>query len=229
MTDNLNLWNCVCRVPKENLKGFTRAGGFGGTAIKPMWSIKTMTEQFGPCGEGWGIDAPTFQIMPGTDGETMVFCTVTVWHGSKECKTPGVGGDRVVGKNRNGMFSDDESFKKAYTDAVTNALKFLGVGADIHMGLWDGSKYVDEGAGAVTANVPAGANGKPAQLLKRDEARQLFRDIQNDLVDCKTEADIQKLISDRNSNLAALGDWRVHVDNLIRDHREFLSTKQENA
>ena len=40
--------------------------------------------------------------------------------------------------------NDDEAFKKAYTDALTNALKLLGVGADVHMGLWDGNKYADE-------------------------------------------------------------------------------------
>ena len=71
MTDNQNLalWNKVSRVPKEHLKGFTRGGGFKGTAIKPMWSIHTMTEQFGPCGEGWGIGKPDFTVVP-SENET---------------------------------------------------------------------------------------------------------------------------------------------------------------
>lgn len=143
---NLELWDKVRRVPEEHLKAFTRGGGFSGTAIKPMWAIKAMTEQFGPCGEGWGIDRPEFTVQP-SGNEILVFCTVGVWH-NKDGKPSGfvwgVGGDKVLAVNKNGPKPDDEAFKKAYTDAVGNALKFLGVGADIHMGLWDGNKYVDE-------------------------------------------------------------------------------------
>jgi hypothetical protein len=145
MTLNTAIWDSVCRVPKESLKGFTRAGGFSGTAIKPMWSIKAMTEQFGPCGRGWGIDRPEFQIVNGHEGEVLVYCTVTVWHGTRDNKLFGVGGDKIVAQFKSGLKSDDEAFKKAFTDAVGNALKFLGVGGDIHMGLWDGNKYIDEG------------------------------------------------------------------------------------
>ena len=64
---NTTLWNQLCRVPPEHLKSFTRAGGFKGTAIKPMWSIHRMTEIFGPCGQGWGIEQPQFE--PITAGE----------------------------------------------------------------------------------------------------------------------------------------------------------------
>jgi hypothetical protein len=152
MTNHLELWDKVRRVPQEHLKPFKRTGGFSGTAIKPMWTVQTMTETFGPCGQGWGIDAPSFQIVAGDNRETLVYCTVSVWHGSPEKKIFGVGGDRVVAHIKaNEKYNtperwqnDDEAFKKAFTDAVGNALKFLGVGADIHMGLWDGNKYVDE-------------------------------------------------------------------------------------
>jgi hypothetical protein len=145
VTDNANLalWNKVSRVPKEHLKGFTRGGGFKGTAIKPMWSIHTMTEHFGPCGEGWGIGKPDFTVVP-SDNETLVYCTVSVWHGKPSNMVYGVGGDKVRATFSSGAKNDDEAFKKAFTDAITNAFKHIGVGADIHMGLWDGNKYVDE-------------------------------------------------------------------------------------
>jgi hypothetical protein len=149
---NLDLWDKVRRVPQEHLKGFKRAGGFTGTAIKPMWSVHRMTEEFGACGEGWGHGEPVFQIVHGENKEVMVYCHVTVWHGKRENVLYGVGGDKVVTYIKaNEQYNtperwnnDDEAFKKAFTDAVTNALKFLGVGADVHMGLWDGNKYVDE-------------------------------------------------------------------------------------
>ena len=55
----------------------------------------------------------------------------------------GVGGDKVVVKQSSGLRGDDEAFKKAFTDGVTNALKMIGVGADVHMGLFDDDKYVN--------------------------------------------------------------------------------------
>lgn len=143
MSDNLKLWDSVSRVPQDQLKSFKRAGGFSGTAIKPMWSIKTMTEHFGPCGEGWGVNEPTFSVHP-ANTEILVYCTVSIWHTKRENTVFGVGGDKILVSQSSGLRTDDEAFKKAYTDAITNALKLIGVGADIHMGLWDGNKYVDE-------------------------------------------------------------------------------------
>ena len=139
MTDNPNiaLWDKVSRVPKEHLKPFNN-GKFSGTAIKPLWFTKTMTEHFGPCGTGWFIDKPEFQLVDAGESK-LVYCTLAVWVKDGQ-RVYGIGGDFAV---RNGK-GDDEGFKKAYTDALTNALVKFGVGADIHMGLWDGNKYVDE-------------------------------------------------------------------------------------
>lgn len=145
MSDNMKLWNMLGRTDPAHTKGFTRGGGFKGTAIKPMWSYRRMTEEFGPCGIGWGVNEPTFQVVAGTDGEVLVYCTVGVWYAQGDAMARtifGVGGDKVVNKFSSGLKSDDEAFKKAFTDAVTNALKLIGVGADVHMGLFDDSKYV---------------------------------------------------------------------------------------
>lgn len=146
---NTRLWDKLGKTDPSNTKSFKRAGGFSGTAIKPMWSFKRMTEEFGPCGVGWGISYnPAFQVVEGSDGEVLVYCTVSVWYqepGKERSESVfGVGGDKVVVKQSSGLRSDDEAFKKAYTDAIGNALKLIGVGADVHMGLFDDSKYVNE-------------------------------------------------------------------------------------
>lgn len=158
MTTNTALWDQLRQVPKDAQKPFTRAGGFKGTAIKPMWTYHRMTEVFGPCGTGWGIDAPCFDVHPVGD-EILVYCTVRVWYTDQNHVLVGVGGDKVLAKQKSGMFSDDEAFKKAFTDAVTNALKTLGAGADIHMGVYDG-KYVDR-----TAEQPAKPQADPEAYL----------------------------------------------------------------
>lgn len=140
---NMAIWNALGRTDPKHTKQFKRAGGFSGTALKPIWIVQRLTEQFGPVGMGWGMDSPTFQVVPAGD-EVMVYCTVACWHTSPAHVFYGVGGDKVVTKNKYGLQSDDEAFKKAFTDAVGNAFKFLGVGADIHMGQFDDSKYVQE-------------------------------------------------------------------------------------
>lgn len=137
------LWDRLGKTDPSHTKQFKKSGGFSGTAIKPMWSYRRMTEEFGPCGDGWGVNEPSFQVVAGADGETLVYCTVSIWHGKRENVVFGVGGDKVIAKFSSGSKSDDEAFKKAFTDAITNALKLIGVGADVHMGMFDDSKYVN--------------------------------------------------------------------------------------
>lgn len=144
MSDNLKIWDALAKTDPRHTKPFKRGGGFSGTAIKPIWIVKMLTEQFGPVGTGWGMNQPSFQVVPGADGEILVYCTVECWHTAPDNTFYGVGGDKVVSKNKNGLFHDDEAFKKAFTDAVNNAFKFLGVGADVHMGLFDDDKYVSQ-------------------------------------------------------------------------------------
>ena len=51
--ENLDIYNKVRAVPVE-AKREIRGGRLNGkTDINPMWRIKTLTEQFGPCGIGW--------------------------------------------------------------------------------------------------------------------------------------------------------------------------------
>lgn len=165
--DKLALWNALSKTDPAHTKAFKRAGGFQGTAIKPIWIVKMLTEQFGPCGDGWGMDKPEFQIVNGDNREVLVFCTVSGWYveGGQRHTVYGVGGDKVVTYIKaNAQYSrperwenDDEAFKKAFTDAVSNAFKFVGVGADVHMGLFNDSKYVAQ----VRAEFNEAANDTP--------------------------------------------------------------------
>lgn len=189
MTDNLALWEKLGKTDPKHTKGFTRGGGFKGTAIKPMWSYKRMTEEFGPCGEGWGIEEPSFQVLQACDDEKLVFCTVTVWYGPDRHRLIGVGGDKAVAKNKYGLSSDDEAFKKAFTDAVTNALKMIGVGADVHMGLFDDSKYVKAVADEFADDEPPAAPVKSSAQLKRDG---FWPDFERELAECDTLVMLEK-------------------------------------
>lgn len=145
--NNLAIWDKLGKTDPEHTKKFKRAGGFGGTAIKPIYTTHKMTEQFGPAGKGWGMGEPSFQTIPASDGQIAVYCTASLWWADDQGTVNtvyGVGGDMVVVKQSSGLRTDDEAFKKAFTDALGNAMKHLGMSADVHMGLFDDSKYVEE-------------------------------------------------------------------------------------
>jgi hypothetical protein len=168
MTDNLAIWNTLGRTSPDQTKVFSRAGGFRGTAVKPVYTEQKMTELFGPCGIGWGFSEPTFQLVPGSDGQTAVYCWLSLWYvhdGARSQPVPGVGGDMVIVKQSSGLRTDDEAFKKAFTDAIGNAMKHIGMSADVHMGRFDDSKYVNE-----LRREDAEANSQPAPMTGRAAA-----------------------------------------------------------
>lgn len=140
---NTEVWDALSVTNPKHTKGFKRAGGFQGTAVKPQWVIQRLTEYFGPCGIGWGMEEPTFQVVQ-AGSDILVYCKVAGWHGDERNLVWGVGGDKVLTQRQSGSFTDDEAFKKAYTDALMNAFKFIGVAADVHMGRFDDSKYLAE-------------------------------------------------------------------------------------
>lgn len=143
MSDNTKIWDVLARTDPKHTKPFKRAGGFSGTAVKPIYLSLKMTEQFGPCGIGWGMAQPKFDVVPCGE-DIAVYCTVGLWHGKPDQLIYGVGGDFCLKQQTNRKFADDEAFKKAYTDALGNAMKQLGMSADVHMGQHEDDKYLRE-------------------------------------------------------------------------------------
>lgn len=172
--DPLRIWNRLSQTDPRHTKRFKRSGGFSGTAVKPIWTILRMTEVFGPCGTGWGMDKPEFSTQPGGD-EQLVFCTVGVWYllDGQRGVVYGVGGDKFLISQANGLRASDEAYKMAYTDAIGNAIKFVGVAADIHMGRFDDNKYIEEVSKtfAGDTNLPVG--------LSEDRRKELEEGLKN--------------------------------------------------
>lgn len=219
MSDKLSIWDALCKTDPAHTKQFSRAGGFKGTAIKPIWIVKMLTEKFGPCGSGWGIDEPSFQVVPCGD-ETMVYCTVRCWYDNGDpivnCYLYGVGGDKVLAKRSSGPFFDDEAFKKAFTDAVGNAFKFLGVGADVHMGQFEDSKYLqavkDEFSQRAANDEP---RSEPAPRTKlngphtsKTDLRRAICDIISKVRSAKSNAEIDAIQKEHIATIKqANSDW----------------------
>ena len=51
--ENLTIYNAVRSVPDIAKRQIGAGRLKGKTDINPMWRLKTLTEQFGPCGFGW--------------------------------------------------------------------------------------------------------------------------------------------------------------------------------
>lgn len=143
MDDNLKLYNQVKEVPIAAQK--TIAGGRlkGKTDINPMWRIKALTELFGACGVGWKYTITKQWLENGHGGEIAAFANIELHikvGGEWSEPIPGVGGSMFVAQEKNGLYTSDECFKMAVTDAISVCCKALGFGADIY---WekDSTKY----------------------------------------------------------------------------------------
>lgn len=137
--ENLELYNHVREVPKDAQKPIMAGRLKGFTDINPMWRIKCLTEQFGPCGIGWyykTVDKWTETI----NDETCAFVMIElyVFYESKWSQPiSGTGGSKLATKEKSGIYVSDECYKMATTDALSVACKNLGIGADIY---WNETK-----------------------------------------------------------------------------------------
>lgn len=176
MSENLKLYERVRSVP-ENAKKPIKGGRLNGmTDISPMWRIKTLTEEFGPCGFGWKYTLDKQWVELGADGVLMAFCNITLYikqDGVWSDGIPGTGGASLVAKEKNGLYSDDEAFKKALTDALSVACKAIGMGADVY---WDkDSKY--NSAPEAVAPI-CSVCGKPIKGIKTAEREYTPEEVQ---------------------------------------------------
>ena len=144
MEDNLKIYNAVKKVPKEAQRPITGGRLKGKTEINPMWRIKALTEQFGPCGIGWYYEVARQWLEP-SGSEVAAFVNIQLYiKVGDEWSKPisGVGGAMFVEQQKGGAYVSDECYKMATTDAISVACKQLGIGADVY---WeaDKTKYTD--------------------------------------------------------------------------------------
>lgn len=131
---NLDLYNKLKVVPAEAIKPIQNGRLKGKSDINPMWRIKTMTEHFGVCGIGWKY-VITKQWTETYGTETKAYCNIDLFvkvDGQWSDAIQGTGGSSEVTMERNGSYVSDECYKMALTDALSVAMKALGVGADIY-------------------------------------------------------------------------------------------------
>jgi len=165
--DNLTIYNATRKPPQNALKTIKGGRLSGYTDINPMWRIKALTEQFGPCGIGWKYVITKQWLEEGANGEIAAFTNIDLyikWNGEWSEAIPGTGGSAFVTKERSGLYTSDECFKMALTDAISVACKSLGMAADIY---WesDRTKYDTQEKQSNTA-MPIPINQSEVMILE---------------------------------------------------------------
>ena len=141
--ENLEIYKQLETVPKEAKKKISGGRLNGMTDIKPMWRIEKLTEVFGPCGFGWYTEILNKEIIDGANNEKIAVVEINLFIKQDNEWSKGIygtGGSSFIANERNGLYTSDECFKMAYTDALSVACKSLGMGASVY---WGDSKYKD--------------------------------------------------------------------------------------
>lgn len=173
---NTRFYENLRTVPQEAKKPIQDGRLRGKTDVNPMWRIKRMTEVFGPCSIGWKY-VITRQWLEQSDPNTVAaFCNVDLYikdpaTGQWGEPIPGTGGNVFKRRESSGStYTDDDCFKKALTDALSIAMKALGVAADVFYEL-DVSKYDNPTYGASSA--PA-TQQQPTVRNRPDSSKQVL-------------------------------------------------------
>ena len=190
---NTRYWDALKRPPGSALKTIDAGRLKGKSDISPQWRTQAMTEQFGPCGIGWRYEIVNVWSVPAGE-EVFAFAQVNLYireEGEWSEAIPGIGGSKLMQSERNGIHANDEGFKMALTDALSVAMKQLGVAADIYLGLWDGSKYIDRDDVPQKRNAPNGSKPNGTEVedakAKTTEYLEKFQDLPEDFAGMAAE------------------------------------------
>jgi len=151
--NNLDLWKSV----EETAPGYTKTGDLDGrkvTSINGTYMVKRATEAFGPIGQGWGYEIEDESFQPGApitkDGAVignaiMHTLKVRLWYmrGEKKCEVVHFGHTPYIRGTHYGAMTDFDAPKKSLTDAIKKCLSMIGFSADVFLGLYDDTNYVE--------------------------------------------------------------------------------------
>ena len=156
--NNLAMWDRLMPTDPKYTKAFKGAGGFSGTAINGTYILQRLTEEFGPCGLGWRFVLDHEEVLEGHKLKSGDAAKLHKVRGHLEYRSdtiadgigvwiatsPQFGQTMLVGENKYGTFTDEEAPKKSITDCISKCSVLLGIAADVHLGLFDDNKYVNQ-------------------------------------------------------------------------------------
>lgn len=164
---NKALWQRAFTTDPRAVKEIT-GKQYRGNSPKPYWIVERLTDEFGPCGIGWGFQIINERFERFSETDSLHIAAVRLWY-----VMDGVRGElEQIGQTKASYMSSKGSFmldedapKKSVTDALVKCASYLGFAGDIFSGRWDDSKYVAEaGKEWRKRDEEAKTDGKPAEV-----------------------------------------------------------------
>jgi hypothetical protein len=147
MSANKDFWERVKKTDPKRVKAIT-GKQYKGNSPQPYYLVERMTEEFGMCGIGWGLNILNERMERLTDTDVLHVAVVELWYkqGEKTGSITQIGQTKAAYKksDANYIVVDEDAPKKSVTDALTKCMSYLGFAGDIFSGQWDDSKYVQE-------------------------------------------------------------------------------------
>lgn len=145
MSDNKALWDRAFTTDPSAVKEIT-GKQYRGNSPKPYWIVERLTEEFGPCGIGWGFSILNERMERLIEPEILHVAVVRFWYmlGDRRGELEQVGQTKACYAKKDGsLMVDEDAPKKSVTDALVKCASYLGFAGDIFSGMWDDSKYVE--------------------------------------------------------------------------------------
>lgn len=152
--DNKALWKRAFTTDPAAVKPIT-GKQYKGNSPKPYWIVERLTDEFGPCGIGWGFTILNERMERLSETDVLHVAVVRMWYvlEDKRGEFEQIGQTKAtywsVGKTDKDpgkLVVDEDAPKKSVTDALVKCASYLGFAGDIFSGMWDDSKYVDHAA-----------------------------------------------------------------------------------
>lgn len=142
---NKALWDRVCVTDPRAVKPIT-GKQYSGNSPKPYWIVERLTDEFGPCGIGWGFEILSERMERLSEHDILHVAQVRMWYMLEDKR----GNIEQVGQTKAAYMSskdrlivDEDAPKKSVTDALVKCASYIGFAGDIFAGRWDDSKYVE--------------------------------------------------------------------------------------
>lgn len=172
MSNNKEFWERVKKTDPKRVKAIT-GKQYKGNSPQPYYLVERMTDEFGMCGIGWGLNILNERMERLTETDVLHVAVVELWYvlDGKQGSITQIGQTKAAYKTKDGgMLVDEDAPKKSITDAMTKCMSYLGFAGDIFSGQWDDSKYVQE----LTKEFEAPEKKSRLPALTDDEAEDAY-------------------------------------------------------
>jgi hypothetical protein len=183
--NNKDLWDRVKTTDPKSVRPIS-GKQYQGNSPKPYWIVERLTEEFGPCGIGWGFTIVSERMERLGPDDVLHIAVVDFWYtltvsddaskaGFPDAKLRGhiqqIGQTKATYmSSKDKLVVDEDAPKKSVTDALVKCASYIGFAGDIFSGRWDDSKYVAQ-ANAEYRAKEAEAKATPADAKALDELR----------------------------------------------------------